>query len=38
MINLYNFTLKIETSWEEEVHFENLECQWRYRLCLFILR
>ena len=32
------FTLKIEISWEEEeAHFGNLECQWRYCVCLVYL-
>ena len=34
-VTFYNFTLKIETSWEEEVHFGNLECQWLY--CVFLV-
>ena len=39
MTAFYNFTLKIETSWVDEAHFVNLECQWRYCVFgLFILR
>ena len=34
MTMFYNFTLEIETSWEKEAHFGNLECQWRYGVCL----
>ena len=37
MTTFSNFTLKIETSWVEEAHFVNLECQWRYCVCLVYL-
>ena len=35
MTTFYNFTLKIETSWEEEVHFGSLG--WCYCVCLVYL-
>ena len=37
MTTFSNFTLKIETSWVEEGHFVNLECQWRYCVSLVYL-